>query len=696
MSLVCVPAAAAQGSLIVVANGAADGRTRLIVGTDRDPPVRPASLSASVDGVVQQTRVEPVLSERLAVAVVVDASAGAAPVLPAGVTGAANLVLAASAARGTLVVDTTPPAVAAAWPSEREAMLRGLSAVRAGGDRDTAAALDLALAQLPAAATEPRVVVLFTGAPDAGGDAATSIVDRMRAAGVLVAVVETGEAGSGFWSAVAAGTGGVAVRAAPTDVVAAFDRVAEALQRRYLLTIPTPDRLPAAVVVQTDAGDASLVGQATAAPAPQAAGFVAVTGVALVAVLAAAALLAVVALRTARWPGRRRPDPLWNIPPRPVPFVERDPLRMSLAAALREERPVWLCSAAAGSGTSTTAIEFAHHHRPRYDIAWWIPARDPDLVPDYLAELAERAGLAAPADSADQATAKLVEALRRRSRWLLVFDDAACASDLAPYLPDGPGDVIVTSAEADTLAAAVSVPPFTCAEAVALVRSARPDLSAAEAERLAVACDNLPVALGPVAAGPVDVRAFCCCPERATGPDAVWAVLLDHLAVEDSKALALLTVVAWMGQAPVPLALVARHPVLAGDVTEPAELLHRRGLAGLTAAGLLLHPTPARLLRHRSAADHPGHGGWPAIAVRLLREATPGGPPADPAARSAWRQLMPHIVAATDPARPLDVVADDVGWLLDRAGRYLAARGRSRAAQALIDDARDAARRGRA
>jgi len=54
------------------------------------------------------------------------------------------------------------------------------------------------------------------------------------------------------------------------------------------------------------------------------------------------------------------------------------------------------------------------------------------------------------------------------------------------------------------------------------------------------------------------------------------------------------------------------------------------------------------------------------------------------------------VVAATDPTRPLDVVVDDVERLLDQAGRYLAACGRTRAAQALLNDAQvlDAARSG--
>ncbi|HVH22844.1 MAG TPA: hypothetical protein VNA11_10355, partial [Pseudonocardia sp.] len=59
----------------------------------------------------------------------------------------------------------------------------------------------------------------------------------------------------------------------------------------------------------------------------------------------------------------------------------------------------------------------------------------------------------------------------------------------------------------------------------------------------------------------------------------------------------------------------------------------------------------------------------------------------NPATWPAWRRLLPLVMAATDPARPLDPVAGEVGWLLSQAAGYLRARGQPRVAQALDEDA---------
>ncbi len=247
-------AAAAQPEIVVVARAAED-RVRLVVdvrGVD-DQPLEPRSFSTTVDGAPLPTTAEPVLSDRLAMVVVVDASDAGGPVLQAGISGLTSFVLAAPASTSSaLVADATPPDRLAPLQPGPAGTLRALAALRPHGGRDTSGAVDLALAQLPAGVAQPRVVVLHTAAPDAGGESAADLAERLNAAGVLLAVVTTTADGRAapYWSAVAAGTGGIAVGARASEVVPAFDRLAAALRTRYLLTTPLPDRLPATLTVR--------------------------------------------------------------------------------------------------------------------------------------------------------------------------------------------------------------------------------------------------------------------------------------------------------------------------------------------------------------------------------------------------------------------------------------------------------------
>jgi hypothetical protein len=290
-------------------------------------------------------------------------------------------------------------------------------------------------------------------------------------------------------------------------------------------------------------------------------------------------------------------------------------------------------------------IEFAHRNRDDYDIVWWIAAQDPQLVGEQMAQLAEVIGLAAPTDTAGQATAALLDVLGRRSRWLLVFDDAESPYQLARFLPAGARHVLVASTDLrwDEQAAPLVVSPFTCNQSVQLLRARHTGLRRNEAGRVAASLEDLlpltvDTAAATLAASGMGVHGYLGLVAEHPG-SAVWSVAFERLSADDPPALALLTLLAWLGPEPFPLSLLTRRPDLVPaalaesaqarpQLAERAATLRRRGLARVDGEIVQVHRVPAAKLVGRTAEDRTDGVGWAARVVPAARRGAcrPGRP----------------------------------------------------------------------
>jgi hypothetical protein len=257
-------AAAAQLVVVAVVPSEADRQVSMVVDVRSagTTSVRADSFAVTVGGVHQQSRAVPVMSDQLAVGLVVDASEAGGPHLQAGLSGAANFVLEAPpTASYTVAADSSPPVMMTRLRTGPMDVVGALSGIQARGARRTSDALSMVLDELPPAADQPRVVVLYTGAPNAGGESAADLISRLTKAHVLLAVVNTGTENA-YWSRVAEATGGVLVQTRTSGVIGAFDQVARLLRARYVVTLPMPDRLPADAAVRVETGEGPLTAQA--------------------------------------------------------------------------------------------------------------------------------------------------------------------------------------------------------------------------------------------------------------------------------------------------------------------------------------------------------------------------------------------------------------------------------------------------
>ncbi|GAA3884580.1 FxSxx-COOH system tetratricopeptide repeat protein [Streptomyces lacrimifluminis] len=286
---------------------------------------------------------------------------------------------------------------------------------------------------------------------------------------------------------------------------------------------------------------------------------------------------------------------IFNVPRRNNAFtgrdVQLDRLRSELSSeSLRSDTPagrVFLYGLG-GIGKTQIAQEYVHRYGSQYDLVHWIPAEQPNRIPQLLAELGLELGI--PGDTVDERAQATMTALEsgNHGRWLLVFDNVTESqgtngetqnrdegdTTVERYLPaDGPGHVILTARRSphEENRIAVEVDAFNRSESIALLRRRVDGLSVGDADRIAETLGDFPMAMELAAAWlrqtamPLDtylqqVRSRVSALLSGTGDSgdsqqgsllAVWRLTVDRLGNERPAAVRLLELCAFLSPEPI-------------------------------------------------------------------------------------------------------------------------------------------------
>jgi tetratricopeptide (TPR) repeat protein len=373
---------------------------------------------------------------------------------------------------------------------------------------------------------------------------------------------------------------------------------------------------------------------------------------------------------------------VWGgVPPRNENFTGRAHLLDAVRDRLDESMPTAVVAQAlhgmGGVGKSQTAVEFAYRHAADYELIWWIPAEEPALIQTALVELAMRLRL--PVEpSTESAVPAVLTALRTGDpypRWLLIFDNADRPQDVLPFFPTGPGHVLVTSRNVhwSAFARTIEVDVFTRSESRQLLQRRSRGLTDTQADQLAEALGDLPLAVEQAGAWSAETempveeylrlledKRLALSGSAAGYPVAVaaaWNVSMDRLRADNTGAFDLLRVCAFFAPEPISRTLFVAMPEIPGhaDLTETVhdQVLLNRAIRDINRYGLAridhrdstiqLHRLVQMTLRNQ--LSEPEYAEVRHVAHLILASADPDQ--ADSVANwPRYAELMGHVVAS--------------------------------------------------
>ncbi len=405
-----------------------------------------------------------------------------------------------------------------------------------------------------------------------------------------------------------------------------------------------------------------------------------------------------------RLPSQDHPA-VWHVPPRNADFVGRESVLVRVREELLGGSPgIVVLQGPGGMGKTQLSIEYAHRFGSDYDAVWVIDAEQPELVTSQLANLAVAlSAVPAGTDAQLAATAALV-ALRNRKRWLLVFDNLEGPDDLAAFLPDGPGHVVVTTRAGmwHEIGHVIEVDEFTRAESTTLLTTRARSLTLTDADLVAGAVGDLPLALAqaagllqsgfPAAEFPqaLDTEATQVLSRGKPGSypatlAAATLLALDKLTAAAPEAANLLCLCAYLAPESIPATWFSRDtqepspadspigalPMGTWHVTQVYERIRDIGLGRVDQKGLRLHRLTQAILRDRTAERRS------AYRDRIVSVLTGAAPPnsTDPVMWPRWSELVPHLLVVT-----AEIDSAALRPLANAAARYLLFSGQTQAA----------------